>query len=144
MTVKLPYSFTDGQRAFAARLMANFNALSGALNNVSVAGLATADIETTLNTMKKLIDDLSGLTGGKVTANQAGNAGQILFTDGQSFQAKLNNNSLKGQDGQCCLDRLYYFRVDPGNGHLYVGVPDGVGKPPVSIDGNGHLIYRID
>ena len=39
---------------------------------------------------------------------------------------------------------MYYFRYDSDDGHLYVGVAEGAAPPPLSIDGNGHLIYEIE
>ncbi len=141
MGVRLPYHFQDGQRAYAAHLMANFEALAGGLNSVDVEGLPSADVESALNILKNWIEQIDATA---VEANQAGNAEQILFSDGESFQDKLDQNLLKGQDGQCFFDRMYYFRVDAENGHLYVGVADDDSPPPLSIDENGHLIYTID
>ncbi|MCR4963285.1 MAG: hypothetical protein K6B40_05330 [Firmicutes bacterium] len=141
MSVRLPYRFQDGQKAYAAHLMANFEALAGVLNSVDVEGLPSGDMESALNALKHWIEQIDDQT---VVANQAGNAGQILFSDGESFQDKLDQNVLKGQDGQCFFDRMYYFRVDAANGHLYVGVADDAGPPPLSIDSRGHLIYTID
>ncbi len=143
MGITFPYIFKDGDRAFAAHLMANFNALSTNLNGLTVDGLPDSDLQTVLNQLKGLIDGLTAGLAATVTAGETGNAGQIVFTDGETFQGKLDNNTLKGQDGQCFFDQMYYFRVDQSNGHLYVGVPDGAPQPPLSIDSNGHLIYTI-
>lgn len=49
-----------------------------------------------------------------------------------------------GTDGvNIATDAMYYFRYDSTDGHLYVGVADDAPQPPLSIDGNGHLIYTI-
>lgn len=220
--ITLPYNLQDGQKAYAARVMANFEALAGQLNQISVTGLATGDLESVLRQMKLLLDELSagssryvadlsyngedrrltlrlsdgavfhvdmspfideyqGLAGeavsvsvdgqggisaelepggvgqdhlsaavldlidGKVTAGCSGNAGQILFSDGQSFQDKLDSGLLQGSNGiSAAANGMYYFRYEPSNGHLYVGVADGAEQPPFSINQDGHLIYTIE
>ena len=220
--ITLPYNLQDGQRAYAARIMANFRALAGQLNRVSVEGLAEGDLENVLLQIKLLLDELSAdqartlsavsydpatqqlqltlrngalyqldmspfiddyqgssgqtvdvsvdsagvisaqlapggvgeehladslldLIAGKVTASSRGNASQILFSDGESFQDKLDAGRLQGADGvSVALAGIYYLRYDQGDGHLYVGVADGAQQPPLSIDSSGHLIYTIE
>lgn len=218
----LPYDLQDGQKAYAARVMANFQALAGALNSVSVEGLTPGDLESVLRQLKLLLDEMSAghsryvtdlsydpasrrltlllsdgarydvdmrpfineyqgtegesvgvsldgqgrisaylqpgsvgpgelsaallaLIDGKVSAGVAGNAAAIRFSDGQSFQDKLDAGQLKGADGVGVeLGGMYYFRYDSGDGHLYVGVAQGAAAPPLSIDARGHLIYTIE
>ena len=218
----LPYNLQDGQKAYAARIMANFQALAGQLNNISVGGLTEGDLESVLLQMKLLLDEISAgrdryvhdlsydaenrrltlllhdgvrfevdmrpfineyqgadwesvavsvdsegrisaalkpgsvgesqlsaallsLIGSKITAGVSGNAASVCFSDGQSFQDKLDAGALKGADGvSAALSGMYYFRYDSGDGHLYVGVADGAQAPPLSIDQNGHLIYTIE
>ena len=220
--IVLPYNLQDGQKAYAARIMANFQALAGQLNQISVSGLTPGDLESVLLQMKLLLDELSAghdryvhdlsydaqnkrltltlqdgarfdvdmrpfineyrgtegesvavaldgdgnisaalqpgsvgesqlsaallsLIGSKVTANTAGNAASIRFSDGQSFQDKLDAGALKGADGvSAALSGMYYFRYDETDGHLYVGVADDGPAPPLSIDQSGHLIYTIE
>ena len=82
---------------------------------------------------------------GKITADASGNAAQVKFSDGQSFQDKLDAGQLKGADGvTAALSGMYYFRYDATDGHLYVGVASGAGQPPLAIDSSGHLIYTIE
>ncbi|MBR5430595.1 MAG: hypothetical protein IK116_08750 [Firmicutes bacterium] len=220
--ITLPYNLQDGQKAYAARVMADFAALTGMLNQVSVDGLAPGDLENVLLQLKLLVDEvkqdqdrsvsdlsydpltrrlelrlmngalyqldmspflnlylgsqsdtvavsvdgagrigaqvrpgslgenelsaaLRGLINGKVTAGAAGNAAQIRFSDGDSFQDKLDAGALHGADAvSVALEGMYYFRYDPDNGHLYLGVADGVTPPPLSVNGSGHLIYTIE
>ena len=88
---------------------------------------------------------LLSLIEGKITANVAGNADSVFFSDGQSFQDKLDSGALKGADGiNATLEGMYYLRYDETDGHLYVGVTDGSPQPPLSLELNGHLIYTID
>ena len=49
----LPYQLRDGQKAYAARIMADLNALAGGLNNITVEGLEGGDLESTLAALKK-------------------------------------------------------------------------------------------
>lgn len=218
----LPYNLQDGQKAYAARIMANFQALAGQLNQISVSGLTEGDLESVLLQMKLLLDELSAgrdryvydlsydaenrrltlllkdgarfevdmrpfinqyqgtegesvavsldgegrisaqlqpgsvgesqlsaallsLIESKVTAGAGGNAAAIRFSDGQSFQDKLDSGALKGADGvSAALSGMYYFRYDETDGHLYIGVADDAAAPPLSIDQSGHLIYTIE
>ena len=203
-------------------VMANFQALAGQLNNVSVNGCTPGDLESVLRQMKLLLDEIGAgrnryvddlsydganrrltlllhdgarfdvdmrpfineyqgtegesvavsldgegrisaqlqpgsvgasqlsaallsLIEGKITANSAGNAASVRFSDGQSFQDKLDAGALKGADGvSAAIDGMYYFRYDETDGHLYVGVADDAEAPPLSIDQSGHLIYTIE
>lgn len=220
--ITLPYNLQDGQKAYASRVMANFSALAGGLNSVSVDGLTAGDLESVLRQLKLLLDELSedrnrgvasltydgtgrklvltladgaryqvdmspfinvyqGVSGdtvsvsvdgqgniaaavqpgsvgasqlaaaikdqidAKITAGASGNAAQVRFSDGQSFQDKLDAGQLKGADGVAAtLSGMYYFRYDATDGHLYVGVAAGGSQPPLSIDNDGHLIYTIE
>ena len=82
---------------------------------------------------------------GKITAGASGNAAQVKFSDGQSFQDKLDAGQLKGADGvAAAISGMYYFRYDATDGHLYVGTASGAGQPPLAIDNSGHLIYTIE
>ncbi len=218
--VVLPYHLQDGQKAYAAKLMADFNAIVGKLNSVSVPGLADGDIESALQQIKLLLDReyaaeakvvenlaydensrrlvltlkdgaiffvdmaaflndytgvsndgvavsldgerrisaelkdggvgyaklsqaLQNLINGKITKGQSGNAEEIRFNDGESFQEKLDNEALRGPAGiTAALNGICAFRVG-ADGHLYVGVADGAAPPPFSINGDGDLIYTI-
>lgn len=220
--ITLPYNLSDGQKAYAARVMADLEALAGQLNRVSVEGLIPGDLESVLLQLKLLLDETAAAEGrgvqelrldtdgpclelrlrdgavfqadlsdcyndyqgsesptvavnvdgsdhiraevrpgsigsrelaagvlslidGKITAGAAGSAADVRFSDGQSFQDKLDAGLLKGADGvSAVLESLYCFRYDPDSGHLFVGVADGGSRPPFSINGEGHLIYTID
>ena len=133
----LPYQLRDGQKAYAARIMADLNALAGGLNNIRVEGLEGGDLETTLTALKNQVDQA-------VVANRLGNASQIRCEDGQSFQDKLDSGELNGKDGVVSTsDGLYYFYVG-GDGHLYLVTRSQVQGEAFSINSQGHLIYTVD
>lgn len=216
----LPYTLQDGQRAYAARVMANLTAIVDKLNRVSLPGLPDCDMEEALLQLKLLLDqeyaadaklvrdfsydshsnrlsitladgalfqvdmgpffnDYLGLNrnglqvvvdgqrrisaavnphaisydmlsqalqaaiDGAVAANSPGNAGQILFADGDSFQHKLDSGQLQGPAGVAvAISGLFYLRVGD-DGHLYAGVAEGADPPPLSINEQGRLIYTI-
>ena len=54
--VILPYTLSEGQVAYATRVMANLNALLAKINHVSISGLADGDIEQALQELKFLLD----------------------------------------------------------------------------------------
>lgn len=67
----LPYSLSDGQKAFAARLMANFNALLQQLNN-GAAAVEVAAIEGASGlTVQAVLESLTDLIKACYTASQA-------------------------------------------------------------------------
>lgn len=134
--INLPYQFRDGNRAYAAQVMADLNALAGGLNNISVSGLPGGDLESVLQGLKEL-------TEGKISANKAGNAEQIRFSDGESMQDKLDSGALNGTDGVVSTsDGMYYFYVG-SDGHLYLLTRSEVQGEAFHIDDKGHLIYTL-
>ena len=87
---------------------------------------------------------LSSTLSQKVTAGETGNAEQILFSDGQTMQQKLDSGALNGKDGVALsFDSYYTFRV-ADNGHLYVGVAEEGEQPQLTINQDGHLIYTVE
>ncbi|MBQ6808470.1 MAG: hypothetical protein IJP07_04835 [Firmicutes bacterium] len=134
--INLPYQFRDGNRAYAAQIMADLNALAGGLNNISISGMPEGDLEAVLQKLKTLTD-------GKISANQAGNAAQIKFSDGESMQDKLDSGALKGADAVLSTsDGMYCFYVG-ADGHLYLLSRSEVQGEAFHIDENGHLIYSL-
>ena len=199
--VVLPYLLREGQVAYAARVMANFNALLDRINSVTLPGMAETDLEDAVQQLKLLLDKnaatlqqtlagffydgqnqqlvisrkdggkfkvnvadfcenyqgadsstisvavdgdskisasikegavnygmldsgLQDMISGKITANSSGNADQVFFSDGESFQSKLDSGQLRGADAVVVpADNIYYFRLG-SDGHLYMGVPD--------------------
>ena len=108
-------------------------------------GVISAWLKDGAVSQQKLEQGLQETIAGKVDANHIGNAAEILFADGESFQDKLDHGDFRGKDGVSVVEEgLYYLRVDSEDGHLYVGVADGGAKPPLSINEQGHLIYSID
>ena len=55
--ITLPYNLQDGQKAYAARLMADLNTIVGKINSVSVSGLPDGDVETALQQLKLMLDE---------------------------------------------------------------------------------------
>ena len=130
MAINLPYKLREGQIAYAAKVMANFEALLGAYNNGSVPGLGDGDIYTLLSLMYSAA----------VLANEAGNAEQIRFGDGetlvQKFSAGTLNAALLDNEG------LFYCEVKD-DGHLYITASDGIEQGDFSIGSDGHLTYML-
>jgi hypothetical protein len=130
--IRLPYNLQEGQVAYAAKVMADFNAILTALNNLSAEGFSTQDISG-------MIADLADAINHKVEAGEPGNATDIKFTDGDTLQTKLDSGDLNGTDGVAAiLDGCAAFDVDE-NGHLIVATNSG---NPYSIV-NGELIYTV-
>ena len=131
MAISLPYKLREGQIAYAAKVMANFEALLGAYANGHVDGLGDGDIYTLLSLMYSAA----------VLANEAGNADQIKFEDGetlvQKFDAGTLNASLLNNEG------MFYFYVDPADGHLYVTASEGMEEEDFTIADDGHLLYTL-
>lgn len=75
------------------RLSGNISSLqvTSEIDKHNVSGEAHQDIRDAIPTNA---DDIKAIEAGK-----AGNASQVLFGDGTSFQAKLDSGELKGEDG---------------------------------------------
>ena len=132
MAISLPYQLREGQKAYAAKVMANLEALLGVYNRAHVDGLGEGDVVTLLQLLYQAA----------VMAGEDGNAAQIKFPDGDTLQQKFDagtlNAALLNNDG------LFYFEQDPDNGHLYVTASESIGPHAFYIDNNGHLIYNLD
>lgn len=136
MATMLPYEFQEGQKAYAAKVMANFYALLGKLNGVEIPGYGLLDIDAA---MALLQDQLAH----KITSGQVGNARQVTFADGETMQEKLDDGDLNGADGVVSTsDGMYYFYLD-GNGHLMLVTRSEVQGEAFSINEEGHLIYTV-
>lgn len=104
----------------------------------------TATIRGNSISMNLLDTNLQNTINSKVTANEANNASQIKFNDGQSFQDKLDNGSLKGNDGvSISTNSFYRMYVTQTTGDLMIVVADGAEKPPFTLKDNGDLVYII-
>lgn len=134
--VALPYNLQEGTVAYAMKVMANFRALLGIYNNVSIPGLGEGDVDTMLKLLAEAM----------VKAGEAGNTADIVFPDGETIEEKFNagtlNASLLNSDG------LFYLTVG-SDGHLYVTASDSVNAEQFSIDRQpssetyGHLLYTL-
>ena len=134
--VALPYNLQEGTVAYAMKVMANFRALLGIYNNVSIPGLGEGDVDTMLKLLAEAM----------VKAGVAGNTDKIVFPDGETVTQKFNagtlNASLLDSDG------LFYLTVG-SDGHLYVTASDSVNAEQFSIDRQpssetyGHLLYTL-
>lgn len=131
MAINLPYNLREGQVAYAAKVMANFRALLGGVNQINVNGLGEGDVTTMLQLLYQAM----------VKADQQGNAEDIVFADGdtleQKFAAGTLNASLLTGEG------MFYFYIDPRDGHLYAITSEAMGEDDFAIDEDGHLIYTL-
>ncbi len=135
--ITLPFQLKEGTTAYAAKVMANFNALIGKLNQLSVNGEIVGDLEDFLSLLSASIEQL-------VQAGRAGNANEIRVADGSSLQEKLDSGDLKGTSGEVSVqDRMCYFYVDEVTGHLHLVARDDVDADAYHINDQGHLIYTI-
>lgn len=132
MAVHLPYNLHEGQVAYAAKVMANFRALLGAYGSITVDGIGTADVPTMLQLLYEAM----------VKADEDGNADHIRFEDGETLTQKFNAGTLNAS----ILDSegLFYFYVDPEDGHLYVTASEGMEADDFEIDENGHLVFTLN
>ena len=76
--INLPFQLKEGQKAYAAKVMANFNALLGKLNALSINGELVGSLEDFLTSLSEMVD-------AAVEANKIGNANEIRFTDGMTM-----------------------------------------------------------
>ena len=133
MAINLPYNLREGQVAYAKKVMANFLALLGSYNNVTIGDLGTGDLDTMLQLLSESM----------VRAKQQGNAEDIVFADGdsveQKFAAGTLNASVFNSEG------LFYFHINPADGHLYVTTAESINEGDFAIDDqNGHLTFTLD
>ncbi|MBO4556510.1 MAG: hypothetical protein J5706_07090 [Elusimicrobiales bacterium] len=131
--VNLPYNLREGQVAYALKVMANFRALLGAYNNISIDGIGTGDIATIIGLLRQAM----------VMADEEGNSNHVVFPDGetltQKYAAGTLNASLLDSEG------LFYFYVDPTNGHLFVTASEGMEADNFEIDPDtGHLLFNLN
>ena len=131
MAVNLPYNLREGQVAYAAKVMANFRALLGALNQVVVDGLGEGDINTILNLLKQAM----------VTAGEQGNAEDIVFADGETVEQKFAAGTLNAE--LLTGEGMFYFYIDPADGHLKVVASEAMNEDDFSIGEDGHLLYTL-
>ena len=133
MGVNLPYNLQEGTVAYALKVMANFRALLNGINIIDVEGLGQADVSTLINMLYEAM----------VKANENGNAEQIRFLDGDSLEKKFGDGTLNASILNS--EGLFYFHIDPGDGHLYVTATEGIDEGDVTIsDVNGHLLFTLD
>ena len=131
MAVNLPYNLREGQVAYAAKVMANFRALLGALNQIVVDGLGEGDINTILELLKQAM----------VTAGEPGNAGEIVFADGETIEQKFAAGTLNAE--LLTGEGMFYFYIDSADGHLKVVASEAMDEDDFSIDEDGHLLYTL-
>lgn len=135
--INLPFQLKEGQKAYAAKVMANFNALLGKLNALSINGELVGSLEDFLTSLSEMVD-------AAVEANKIGNANEIRFTDGMTMQEKLDSGDLNGISGNVSVqDRMCYFYVDQKTGHLHLVARNDVDATAYTINDDGHLIYTI-
>lgn len=131
MVVNLPYNLREGQIAYAAKVMANFRALLGAYNHTIVEGLGEGDLTTMLQLLFESV----------VKANEQGNAGEIVFADGETVEQKFAAGTLNAE--LLTGEGMFYFYIDPNSGHLIAVTSEAMEQSDFSIGDDGHLIYTI-
>lgn len=132
----LPYIFQEGNKAYAAQVMANFYAVLNTLNSIVLQDMPADDLVSVLQTLSTKINNA-------VTKNEQGNAAQIKFDDGETMQQKLDGGEFNGVDAFSVMNHMYKLFVDSADGHLKACLPSDEMAPPLSIDERGHLIYTI-
>lgn len=133
MATSLPYNLREGTVAYAGKVMANFRALLGILNNLVVEGVGTGDIVTILNLLVQSM----------VKADETGNAEDIVFADGVNLEERFATGTLNAS--LFTSEGMFYFYVDPQDGHLYVTAAEGMEEDDFEIDEEtGHLLYTLD
>lgn len=133
MGVSLPYQLADGTKAYANKVMANFNTLLQYLNSVDIPGVDKGDMIAVLT---YLADSLEN----KVAAGEKDNAAEIIFADGESLKKKYRSGEL--HLGLLQTQSGFYFYVDE-NGHLMLVTNREADADNFSIDENGHLLYTV-
>ncbi len=103
--VILPYILREGQIAYASRVMANLNAIIAKLNNVSIPGLMSSDVEQALIELKALIDAEAKAQNKTLTALEYDSSThmlQIELKDGALFQLSMAPfiNDYSGTDSE--------------------------------------------
>ena len=107
MTISFPYNLQEGSIAYARHVMANFRAITNALDNLHVAGIDDTTLE--------------GILASLVIKGEQGNADEILDDEGETLQEKLDRHAFDGRDASL-YDGYAQFHVDV-NGHLIVTLP---------------------
>ena len=130
MAINLPYKLREGQIAYAANVMANFEALLGIYKYGHVDGLGSGDVYTLMELLYQAV----------VLAGEPGNAEQIKFEDGESLVQKFNAGTLNAS----LLDNEGMFYCSVGDkGHLYINASEGIEEGDFSIGSDGHLLYTL-
>lgn len=128
MVKGLPYKLQEGQVAYARKVMANFEALMGTLNNITING-KTGDLETVL---RELFE--------KVIMSGEPNGDQITFEDGESLQDKYDSG--KTTLALMTGEGMFYFYVE--DGRLKVVTNGNINADDFTIDDKGHLLYTVN
>jgi len=66
--ITLPYSLQDGQKAYASRLMANFNAIVACFNNIEVEGLDPGSIDEIAAQLLQATNDFEAAVNASIAA----------------------------------------------------------------------------
>lgn len=127
MAKGLPYRLQEGQVAYARKVMANFEALMGLLNNITIDG-KTGDLETVLQELFN-----------KAVLSGEPNSDDITFADGDSLQDKYDS----GQTALALMtgEGMFYFFVE--DGRLKVVTNGNISADDFTINDKGHLIYTV-
>ena len=133
MGASLPFQLADGTKAYASKVMANFNTLAQYLNSVDIPGADKGDLISVLTYLAESLED-------KVIVGAEDNAAEIIFADGESLKKKYRSGEL--HLGLLQTQGGFYFYVDE-NGHLMLVSNREADADNFSSDENGHLIYTV-
>ena len=133
MGVSLPFQLADGTKAYASKVMANFNTLAQYLNSVDIPGADKGDLISVLTYLAESLED-------KVIVGAEDNAAEIIFADGESLKKKYRSGEL--HLGLLQTQGGFYFYVDE-NGHLMLVSNREVNDEDFTIDERGHLLYTV-
>ena len=133
MALTLPYQLTDGTKAYASKVMADFNTIVQYLNNVDIPGVEKGDVAAVLSYLSASLQDA-------VMAGERDNAAEIIFADGESLRSKYRSGEL--HLGLLQTQGGFYFYVDE-NGHLMLVSNREVNDEDFTIDERGHLLYTV-
>lgn len=133
MALSLPYNLQDGTKAYASKVMSDFNTIVQYLNGVEIPGVDKGDVISVLTYLTASLE-------ATVKGGETGNAAEIIFADGESLRSKYRSGEL--HLGLLQTQGGFYFYVDE-NGHLMLVSNRETDADNFSIDENGHLLYTV-
>lgn len=122
--VVLPYILREGQIAYASRVMANLQAITAKINQVSVPGIPDSDIEQALRELKNLIDIEAKAAKRSIASFDYDSEGNMLIVrlvDGALFEISMERFINDYQGSQSGVIQTF---VD-GNRRIHADIKEG-------------------